>query len=332
MALSASRPKPGGAARCRAARPRPKASSARGPPPPRSIHSSARNRGPGASPTATTAGVRSAPAVASQASPSASERNDPGGAWGWCLRKTRRPLASVTRSARLMLPPPTGSAATTASPVAEASADSTSGAALTPGERAVAQVREQSQRRGVDHGEDDGEALGTAVVGVGHRQVPARHGGGIELAQQPHLGVGGGVGRQGAQVGRVLVVHRQDEVEAVEVGRVELAGAPAHRDPPRPGLGPGPGVGRPSPRATTPCPRSRRGSPPRGPPPPRGGASRPRPWASGRCCPGRRTRAGPARDYSGSVGATTVAASSRARSSPRRRASRSLARRRESIR
>ena len=88
------------------------------------------------------------------------------------------------------------------------------------------------------------EAVGPAVVGVGHVEVAGGDRRGIELAQQPDLGARLGVGRACQQLALVFAVHGQHEVEALEVLRGHLARGPLDDDVARPGGGHRARVGR----------------------------------------------------------------------------------------
>ena len=118
-------------------------------------------------------------------------------------------------------------------------------------------VVEQAAAGGLDLVEHRLEAVRAAVVRVGHVEVGRAGARRVELAQQPRLAGRVAVGRERAQLAQVLAVHRQQQVEVLEVARADLArrALERHAARARPPRSRGGRAGRR--RATSRCPRCR---------------------------------------------------------------------------
>src|SRR5439155_16524493 len=194
-------PNPGAPAACIEARSRPSASASSRP-------SSTQRRARKPSSTAITSGT--ATASPSQRRPSASAAYSPGGAPARVLTNSRSPDSSSTAQASLMSPPATR--------WDEATGPSSSGS----------EIIEQPLAARLDQVENLLEAARSAVVRIGHV---------APVEQQADLVLGSRRGDR-AQVREVLAVHRDEQVELLEVRARHLPRRALEHDPSRPrGLG-----------------------------------------------------------------------------------------------
>src|SRR3954451_9335649 len=107
-----------------------------------------------------------------------------------------------------------------------------------PGAPSTAEFSQESTARGLDLMEHRLEALRAAVVGVGDVEVGCAGRGRVELAQQPRLRRRLRRGRDRADAMQVLAIHREQQVEVLEVLHAQLARRAVQLDPaPASGLG-----------------------------------------------------------------------------------------------
>ena len=296
MKLSRSRPNAGAPARCSAASPRPSASSCGGPRRRRRSTPARGSAASSASPTASTPGVRSAPASASQRSPRPRPRNIARGRVRAVFTNSRRPSASSTP--QRVVDVAAGDRARPPRPRAPSAARDRGRqrAGHHAPRRPRAQVREQARAGALDHVEHVLEAVGAAVVRVGHVEVAVARPGRTRAAGGPWPRASR-VGRERAQVGGVLggPSPAAGRSASKSAGR-ELPRRALHRRSRARRASPSPARSGGSPTCQPPVPALSTSTSPSSPAcGDQVRASPPRPSASGRCCPGRRSRSGTAR-------------------------------------